>query len=147
MFYKILRRRADNRATRRTAVPSSWTNGVVRCAYTFVDIWKNYGQLGQFVNADNRKIIVGGSFCSAMAWGGLALCARLTGCKVYLDFSKRISHTYYEKFSEMRVSTTGTVFVNYQNKHSAPGMCTRIAHPHIFSCTVVTPGNLFTYTL
>lgn len=182
-----------DRKKRGQAIKPSWLTGIRRCADALLDIWERYGQLGMFVNADTRDILVGGSFSASFAAAGLALYAVLSGEKRYMDAAVAVAQQYYamferygctfggpgealccadsesaygllesflvvyecgggdafltcarhaadymatwcmpydyafpaaSEFARIGVSSTGSVFANCQNKHSAPGVCT-----------------------
>lgn len=179
-----------------TAVPQSVRASAVKGADALVALWNQYGQLGQFVNAETGEIVVGGSTSGAMTPAALcaayavtkderyAQCARETGAffvqtatadgvttggpgeilsapdsesaaalvesyvalyemdgeKKWLDAACDAAHQLsswvvsydYEfptksRFGKMGIRSTGSVWANVQNKHSAPGLCTASA--------------------
>ncbi|CAN5693029.1 hypothetical protein BH11ARM2_BH11ARM2_18820 [soil metagenome] len=164
-----------------------------KVAEAFCALWRANGQIGQFVDIETGRIVVGGSTSAGIVSAGLALSARLLDEPEYLRCAEAIALRYYERdvcagittggpgeilqcpdsescfgllesfvtlweetgdaiwveranhlahqaatwvmgydftfpestlFGRLGMATTGTVFANVQNKHSAPGICT-----------------------
>lgn len=162
-------------------------------ADAFVRFYRKNGQLGQFIDMANDRIVIAGSACGAMAPGALSLAYEVFGDTAYLETAEALAELYvndylhkglingtpgeiaqapdsegafglleslvqlYETTGKERwlraaqeafeladtwvmsydftfpaesaaakrgAHTTGTVFANAQNKHSAPGICT-----------------------
>ena len=88
-------------------VPSEFEDGIKKTADCFVRLWKEYGQIGQFVGADNGKMYVGGSASAAIVSAGLVLAARYFNNKEYLAAAKEIGEYYYKNFSAKGYTTGG----------------------------------------
>lgn len=164
-----------------------------RVADAFVRLWKENGQIGQFLDIRTGRIVIGGSTSAGTAPGGLALAGKLLGEPAYIAAAAEIAERYDARdvragittggpgeilqcpdsescfgllesfvilwevtgddrwaekatrlahqaatwvmpydfpfpedtlFGKLDMRTTGTVFANVQNKHSAPGICT-----------------------
>lgn len=88
-------------------VPSVMEAGIKRCADAFVKLWKEYGQLGQFVDAESGEIVVGGSASAAIAPAGLVLAYRYFQNAVYLHAAEEIMEYYYSNFVKKGYTTGG----------------------------------------
>lgn len=86
---------------------SVWKVSFRKCADAFVGLWKRYGQLGQFVDIEKGKILVGGSGSAAMAAGALAICSVVYKEKLYIDTAMEIGEYYYQHFVKKGVTNGG----------------------------------------
>ncbi len=76
-------------------------------ADAIVRLWKKYGQLGQFVNAETGEIVVGGSTAGALAPAALCAAAKVTGNMDYLECAREIARFFYENATRIGVTTGG----------------------------------------
>lgn len=88
-------------------VPESMEAGARKCADAFVKMWKTYGQIGQFVDAETGEIVVGGSASAAIVSAGLTLAFRYFQNAVYLEAAKEIAEYYYKNFVKKGYTTGG----------------------------------------
>lgn len=88
-------------------VPAVMSEGIRKCADAFVKLWTDYGQLGQFVDAESGKIVVGGSASAAIAPAGLVLAYRYFEDITYLQAAKEIAEYYYNCFVRKGYTTGG----------------------------------------
>lgn len=88
-------------------VPAIMKTGMKRCADAFINLWKEYGQLGQFVDAESGKLVVGGSSSAAIVSAGLVLATRYFKDKVYVEASEEIAEYYYNNFVRKGYTTGG----------------------------------------
>ena len=88
-------------------VPEEFEIGIKKTADCFVNLWKKYGQIGQFVGADNEVIYVGGSTSAAIVSAGLVLAYRYFKDEKYLDAAKEIGEYYYKNFAAKGYTTGG----------------------------------------
>jgi hypothetical protein len=174
-------------------VKPSWRDGTRRVCDSFVKLWQNHRQFGQFVDSLTGEIRVGGSTSAAIAPAALVLAADYHGDAVYLEVAEQSAEHFYQEYTRKGLScggpgdalqnpdseswaaliesyvalhdsthdakwleragetarqfstwvvsydfefppdsmfgkagirTTGSVYANTQNKHSAPGLCT-----------------------
>lgn len=84
-----------------------WTESIVRCADSFVDLWQREGQFGQFVSQITGEIRVGATASGAIAPAGLALAYELTGQKEYLATAIASAHYYVASFLDAGYTSGG----------------------------------------
>ena len=170
-----------------------WRDGLRGVCDSFVRLWRENGQFGQFVDSITGEIRVGGSTSAAIAPAALVLAAGYYGDPVYQQVAGESAADFYQNFTRKGLScggpgdalqnpdseswsaliesyvalhdatgdakwleragevtrqfstwvvsydfqfppnslfgkagirTTGSVYANTQNKHSAPGLCT-----------------------
>lgn len=170
-----------------------WKSSADKLAYALSGLFIRNQQLGQFINAETGKIVVGGSASGSVVPAGLCLASKQFGNATYLRIAEEIGQYFIEHFTEkgfstggpgdacqapdsescagllesyvtlfeftetnewlqaaksqaaqlaswimpydfpfpkdtefgkLNIPTTGSVFANAQNKHSAPGICT-----------------------
>ncbi|MDZ4742216.1 MAG: hypothetical protein SGI98_02205 [Verrucomicrobiota bacterium] len=87
--------------------PPEWEKGIRRVADAFVKTWKQYGQLGQFVNHDTGEIFVGGSTAGSSAPAGLALASEWFKDSHYLEVAEQIARKYCTEDLASGVTTGG----------------------------------------
>ena len=88
-------------------VPAVMEEGIRRCADAFVKLWKEYGQLGQFVDAESGEIAAGGSASGTIASAGLVLAARYFKEETYLTAAEEIAEYYYNGYVKKGYTTGG----------------------------------------
>ncbi|MBC7914350.1 MAG: hypothetical protein H7Y07_09530 [Pyrinomonadaceae bacterium] len=88
-------------------VKDSWKTGTQGVADTFVKLWKENGQLGQFIDSQTGKIAVGGSTSGAIVPGALCLAYRFYGNEQYLKTATEIGEYYHENFVKKGLTTGG----------------------------------------
>lgn len=88
------------------AVPSRWLEQTRKQADAFVQLWNDYGQLGQWVDLESGKLLVGNSTSAAIACGGLALASKRYGHKPYLHVAEEAGRKYYRDYV-LKGYTTG----------------------------------------
>lgn len=89
------------------AVKSSWKEGNQRVCNAFVNLWKRYHQLGQFVDSQTGEIIVGGSSGGAIVPAALTLASKYYHQPEYLETAKRIATYYNENFTKKGITCGG----------------------------------------
>lgn len=60
--------------------------------------WKTYGQLGQFVNQETGRLIIGNTTSAGIFPAALCAAFRYTGNKDYLKYAEEIGEYYYQNF-------------------------------------------------
>lgn len=88
-------------------VPKEFEEGIKKTADCFVNLWKKYGQIGQFVGVDNGMIYVGGSASAAIVSAGLVLACRYFKNEEYLKAAEEIGEYYYKNFAAKGYTTGG----------------------------------------
>lgn len=96
----ILRKKSIN-------IPTSVFNSAINAVEAIISLWKKYGQLGQFINADTGEILVGGSSSGAMAPAALCAAYKVTSDTRYLSFAREIAEFYYNNHSVVGLTTGG----------------------------------------
>jgi hypothetical protein len=75
-----------------------WETGLKKCADALVQVWKRYGQFGQFINVDNLEMNINGSSVGGYAGAGLALASVYFNDKKYLDLAETATNYYYDNY-------------------------------------------------
>lgn len=86
---------------------TEWLEGTRRLADAFVNIWRRYGQFGQFINTSSGDIIIGGSTSGGIAPAGLALAWQYFGDDAYIEVAREAMEYYYDNYVEKGISTGG----------------------------------------
>lgn len=89
------------------AVPESILSSAVRGADALVSLWKENGQLGQFINAETGKIMVGGSTSGAITPAALCAAAKVTGNAAYAEAARETGRFFYQSATLPGVTTGG----------------------------------------
>ena len=79
----------------------------VKCADALVKLFKRYGQVGQFVNAETGEIIVGGSANGAIVPSALCAAYDYTGNMEYLTAAAELARMLYEGFTSNGLTNGG----------------------------------------
>ena len=78
-------------------VKPEWEKSLHACADGLVKVWNDYGQFGQFIDADNGKMDINGSTAGCAAGAGLALASLYFNEPVYLEVAKAATKMYFER--------------------------------------------------
>lgn len=89
------------------AIPQSWNDSARRQADAFVQLWRKYGQFGQFVDIETGDIVVGGSTSASMAPAGLALASAYFDDIQYLSVARESAEMMYRRDVLSGVTTGG----------------------------------------
>ncbi len=79
-------------------VKQAWKDGLRGVADAFVKLWKENGQLGNYVDSITGKIVVGGSTSAGIAPAGLAYAAKYYKHPDYLDTAEAIAFYFYKNY-------------------------------------------------
>ena len=85
----------------------SWKEGAQTVSDAFVRLWKNNGQLGQFVDSRNGEIQVGGSTSGAIVPAALVLASGYFNNPAYQKIAEEIAEYYYQNFVRMGITCGG----------------------------------------
>ena len=88
-------------------VKDSWRQGSRGAADALVKIWKENGQLGQFVDNPTGKIEVGGSTSGGIVPAALVLASQYYHQPEYLQAAREIAQHYYDNYVQKGISTGG----------------------------------------
>jgi len=69
--------------------------------------WKTYDQLGQFVNQQTGRLVIGNTTSAGIFPAALCAAFRYTGNKEYLDYAEEIARFYYENFIQKGLTCGG----------------------------------------
>ena len=72
-----------------------------------MQLWERYHQLGQFVDVETGRLVVGGSTSAGLAPAGLALAAACCKEPRYLQTAKAIGEHYYNRFVRVGLTCGG----------------------------------------
>jgi hypothetical protein len=79
-------------------IKPQWERGLRKCADALVQVWKKYGQFGQFINADNLEMNINGSSVGGYAGAGLALASVYFNDNKYLKIAETATNFYYKNY-------------------------------------------------
>jgi hypothetical protein len=88
-------------------LPAHWAAGTRRLADRFVDTFRRFGQLGQYLDCETGDVIVGGSTAAAMAPGALALAGQYFVQPEYIEAAEAIARQLDERDVRAGITTGG----------------------------------------
>lgn len=88
-------------------VKPAWRDGTRRVCDTFVKLWRENGQFGQFVDSLTGEIRVGGSTSAAIAPAALVLAATWFDRPDYQDVARQSAEYFYQNFTRKGISCGG----------------------------------------
>lgn len=88
-------------------VKSSWREGTLGVANTLADLWERAGQFGQFVDALDGRIIVGGSTSGGIVPAALVHAASYFSNDRLLRVAVESAESYYQKFTVHGIACGG----------------------------------------
>lgn len=88
-------------------VKPQWKEGTRKVCDTFVKLWKENGQFGQFVDSQSGKICVGGSTSGAIVPAALVLAGNYFGCEEYQRVARESAEYFYRNFTLKGVTCGG----------------------------------------
>ena len=88
-------------------VKQSWKDGNQKVCDAFVQLWKKYHQLGQFVDSQTGEIIVGGSSSGAIVPAALSIASQYYHNPAYLETAKEIGEYFNQNFTKKGISCGG----------------------------------------
>jgi hypothetical protein len=88
-------------------LPAHWAAGTRRLADRFVDTFRRFGQLGQYLDCETGDVIVGGSTAAAMAPGALALAGQYFVQPEYIEVAEAIARQLDERDVRAGITTGG----------------------------------------
>jgi hypothetical protein len=74
-----------------------WEAALRNCAEALIKVWNQYGQFGQFINADTFQMDVNGSTAGCAAGAGLALASSYFHNRTYLELAEAATRMYYAR--------------------------------------------------
>ncbi len=89
------------------SIKPQWKTAVTKLADAFVNLWKKFGQLGQFINIETGEILVGGSTCGAIVPAGLVMAEQYFNEPAYLAAAQDIAEDYLNQFRQSGITTGG----------------------------------------
>lgn len=104
MVKQFMLLKAQNKAN---VINPEWEKSIMRLADAFVNTWKKYGELGNYINVETGEVEVYNSTSGVMAVAGLALASEYYGKPEYLQVAEQIGNTYYKKFSLVGFTSGG----------------------------------------
>lgn len=119
-------------------VKPEWRKGAEGVAKAFAGLWKENGQLGQFVDSQTGNVCVGGSTSGAIVPAALVLAAGYFREPVYLETAVEIGRHYYTNFTQKGL-TCGGPGDALQNFDSESGYALIESYFSVFEAT----GNKF----
>ncbi|MEI6971772.1 MAG: hypothetical protein WCL44_09675, partial [bacterium] len=88
-------------------LPARWEAGTRRLADRFVDTFRRFGQLGQYLDCETGDVVVGGSTAAAMAPGALALAGQYFGQPAYTETAEALARQLDERDVRTGITTGG----------------------------------------
>jgi hypothetical protein len=78
-------------------IKPEWETSLRKCADGLIKVWKDYGQFGQFIDAETGKMDVNGSTAGCVAGAALALASHYFHEPEYLKLAEVSTRMYYER--------------------------------------------------
>lgn len=78
-------------------IKTKWERALRNCAEALIKVWRQYGQFGQFINADTCQMNVNGSTAGCTAGAGLALASSYFHEGTYLALAEVATRMYYTR--------------------------------------------------
>lgn len=88
-------------------LPAHWEAGTRRLADRFVDTFRRFGQLGQYLDCETGDVLVGGSTAAAMAPGALALAGQYFRHPACTEVAEAIARHLDERDVRAGITTGG----------------------------------------
>ncbi len=79
------------------SIKPAWDMALKRCADGLVNVWRKYGQFGQFIDVDNLKMDINGSTAGCAAGAGLALASKYFHNPEYLKVAEEATDMYFKR--------------------------------------------------
>ena len=89
------------------AIKPSWRAGAVRLAKALAKLWSKENQLGQRVDVEAGKVVMGESANAGLAIGGLAIASEMFGRPDWCELARALAEHYYEHYVVPGVITGG----------------------------------------
>lgn len=88
-------------------VQPAWKQGIKNLSDAFTKLWKENGQLGNYINSLTGSIEVGGSTSAGIAPGGLAYAALYFNEKTYMNTAEAIANYFYKDYIQNGLTMGG----------------------------------------
>ena len=88
-------------------VKPEWEKGTSTVADSFVKLWNNWGQFGNFIDSQTGDVIVGGSTSGAIVPASLVLAANYFHNQDYLKVAQASAEFYYINFVKKGITCGG----------------------------------------
>jgi hypothetical protein len=79
-------------------VKEKWEIGNENALKAQINTWKKYGQLGQFVNQETGRLVIGNTTSSGIFPASLCAAYNYTGNKAYIAYAEEIGEYFYKNF-------------------------------------------------
>lgn len=89
------------------SVKKEWEDGNKRALEAQIGTWNKYGQLGQFVNQETGRLVIGNTTSAGLFPASLCIAFAYTGNNEYLDYAKQIGEFYYQNFIQKGLTCGG----------------------------------------
>ena len=88
-------------------IPESVYSSATKATEALIAVWKRYGQLGQFINAETGEIVVGNSASGAITPAALCAAYAVTKDEKYIVHAREIADFYYQNATRIGLTTGG----------------------------------------
>ncbi len=88
-------------------VKNEWEMGTQTVAESFVNLWKKWGQFGNFVDSQTGEIVVGGSTSGAIVPAALVLAGKYFENTKYIEIAKSSADYYYYNYIKKGITCGG----------------------------------------
>lgn len=89
------------------SVKNEWEMGTQTVAESFVNLWKKWGQFGNFVDSQTGEIIVGGSTSGAIVPAALVLAGQYFENTSYIEIAQSSAEYYYNNYIKKGITCGG----------------------------------------
>ena len=88
-------------------IPESVSNSAYKATKALIDTWNIYRQLGQLMNAEAGKMLVGGTTSGAITPAALCAAYVVTGDESYLAYARNIGEFFYKYSTSVGLTIGG----------------------------------------
>jgi len=88
-------------------VKPEWETMNLKALEAQLNTWKTYGQLGQYVNQETGRLVVGNTTSAGIFPAALCEAYRYTGNQEYLKYAEEIGNFYYQNFIQKGLTLGG----------------------------------------
>jgi len=89
------------------AVKPEWEKMNKNALEAQLETWETYGQLGQFVNQETGRLVIGNTTSAGIFPAALCAASRYTGNQDYVKYAEEIGEYYYQKYIQKGLTCGG----------------------------------------
>jgi len=109
LYFLVRQVRSLERRDPSFRTPAHWRDGIRRLARAFVRLWEQSGQIGQVVEVETGRLLIGGSSAGAIVPAGLVLASGYLGEPDLLAAAEAIGEHLYRHGTARGLTTGGPI--------------------------------------